>query len=408
VTRAHTTFVPNSRSARRFRVVLVALALAVSCAGCGLFGGDEGQQVEVVAGGGSADSGKATDTRIPGRVVDMAAAGDTVRLLVDGPGGTELWTVKDGSATKVSLDVDRDDVGQLALDPSGVPHLAVGGQVVTIGDDGTLTAVVGTGRVGRGSDPVPDGTLAADADIFRIEGLSFGRDGTLYYSEALAVPVSVNVVRAVRDGKITTVAGRRPEPGKLSDPANVALLESSRNPKPGTPATQVLLQGSDPVYLTSAPNDTLYAYAGGQVFAVRPDTTIGLAIGGRAPTSFRVAEKPFADRGEAVNAELRTSEPRLAVDTDGALYAVSTARLDALPEAFKWRGEYSGSQRHLAEAAQRVPSLNVVWRVTTEGQLQTASYGGSALATSGEWLYLAEAVQNDSEDETLVVRIHVP
>jgi hypothetical protein len=374
------------------RHLLAALALLLAVAGCHRGGGrSTGQPVQVVAGGGDATTGPAADARIDGGVVDLAVDdGGTVRVLTDAPGGLSLWTAPaGGELTRVAVrGVHARGVSQLAVGPGGAVYLAAAGSVWRLGQDGAATRVVGLHGAGG---PAPDGTPAAQARTFAITGVALAGDGTLYYAEVVADPVSQILVRTVRDGRVRTVLGRIPARTASESDVNAAAARSA-DPPPGTRATDLVLGGVQ-ARLAAGAGGTLYLGRDSGVLALRADGTAAAVIAGRAPQAVRPPTAPFEPVGDAAAAlpHLVLFDGRVSLGADpasGDLYLVTQVEGDphGPAAAFRWRGSFPDAQQRLV-ARQRA---NVaVWRVDGQGRLAVAASGADAVAARGGWLYLA-------------------
>src|SRR4051812_24733329 len=123
----------------------VALGV-VALAACS--GGEvaDGQQVEIVAGGGgSADAARAVDAKILGTLWDLDAGGDGVLgLLTADDDRVTIWRVRgDGALKKVELGGEVKTAEQVAAAKDGTTYVSSDVNLWKVGDDGAVTRVVG-------------------------------------------------------------------------------------------------------------------------------------------------------------------------------------------------------------------------------------------------------------------------
>lgn len=399
---------PPSTGTRRRRSALAALLL-VGClglGGCTLFGPD-GQEVDLVAGGGgqTAAGGSAADAKLEATgLVDMAAAADgTVRVLATTAAGPVLWTVSpDGALRRTPLAGLEGSPTQMAVDAGGAV-LVVTGQpgVWRVDERGTASQVVGDGRRGWS----PDGTPAGAAALGLVGAVAAGRGGELYFAEQTSDPGSATVVRVVQpDGTLRTVAGTRRVPADGRE--RQRAIAAGFKPAAGTPATDVLLFDATQRALAVAGDGTLYLTTRGGVLAVR-DGKVSPVLAPEPPGGDTVAAKPFEREAQAADVGVDLAGPQrpdLAVDPDGNLYLAQQALEDEVPEAFRWTGDLGDAEataRSLVEGTVRYR----VRRVTPGGEVSTAAWGAGEVAAAGDRLYLAARAD---DGRALVVSLRPP
>jgi hypothetical protein len=378
---------------RRPRTPVRGALLLVACltlAGCGLLGSD-GQEVELVAGGGdqTGPTGAAADARLEaGGLVDMAAAADgTVRVLAETATGPVLWTVSpEGQLRRTPVAGLEGSPTQMAVDPGGTVHLVTGQPGVwRVDPRGTATQVVGDGRLGW----APDGTPAGGAALGLVGAVAAGPRDELYFTEQTSDPGTATVVRVVQpDGTLRTVAGTRRVPA--DERARERAIAAGFKPEPGTPAAEVLLFDTTQRALAVAGDGTLYVTTRGGVLAVR-DGAVSPVLAPRAPDRDMVASEPFQREAQAGEVSLDLAGPQrpdLAVDPGGSLYLAQQELEDDVPEGFRWTGELGGAEalaRSLFDGTVRYR----VRRVTPGGEVSTAAWAAGEVAAPGDRLYLA-------------------
>lgn len=136
-------------------------------------------------------------------------------LLVAEPGVGLIRKVESGGriTTLVAMAANH-----LAPGPEGSVLAASSSQIVRINTAGEISAVAGSGR----SEHTGDGGPATAAGIRSIGGLTYARDGSIYFSD----PVTHVVRRVSSNGTITTIAGIPNSSGASGDdgPADQARL----------------------------------------------------------------------------------------------------------------------------------------------------------------------------------------
>jgi hypothetical protein len=397
---------PSTGTRRRSALAALLLVGCLGLGGCTLFGPD-GQEVDLVAGGGgqTAAGGSAADAKLEATgLVDMAAAADgTVRVLATTAAGPVLWTVSpDGALRRTPLAGLEGSPTQMAVDAGGAV-LVVTGQpgVWRVDERGTASQVVGDGRRGWS----PDGTPAGAAALGLVGAVAAGRGGELYFAEQTSDPGSATVVRVVQpDGTLRTVAGTRRVPADGRE--RQRAIAAGFKPAAGTPATDVLLFDATQRALAVAGDGTLYLTTRGGVLAVR-DGAASPVLAPHAPDRDTVAAEPFQREAMAAEVGLDLAGPQrpdLAVDPDGNLYLAQQALEDQVPEGFRWTGELGDAEalaRSLVDGTVRYR----VRRVTPAGEVATAAWGAGEVAAAGGRVYLA-ALAGDGR--ALVVSLRPP
>lgn len=127
-------------------------------------------------------------------VLGTNATANTVTTVVGGGGADGIPAV----------DSFLNSPGQIAFDPMGNLYVAdyYNNRIRKISPSGVISTFAGTGRLPQGAI-VPNGVLAADANIAGPFGLAVGPDGSIYFSETL----SHRIRRVSPSGVISTIAG---------------------------------------------------------------------------------------------------------------------------------------------------------------------------------------------------------
>ncbi|WP_238440964.1 effector-associated domain EAD1-containing protein [Frankia sp. AgW1.1] len=248
-----------------------------------------------LTGGGPAATGTPAGVAVGSDGVYLTDNDNNRVRKVDGAGevsafagtGGSSFAGDDGPATAAQLGYPNG----VAVTHDGIVYLIdnTNSRVRKIDKAGEITTVAGNGGHGFSGDR----KAAILAELGDPDGLAVTRDGTLYISDRLN-----NVVREVKDGIITTVAGTASRKGGFSGD--------------NLPATQARL--NNPAGLAIGPDSALYiADPGNQrVRKVDPSGNISTVAGGDA--------RGFGgDGGRAVDAKL--SDPLgVAVSSNGTLY----------------------------------------------------------------------------------------
>jgi hypothetical protein len=405
------TILPRTRPLHRGRPrtparAALLLSACLALAGCGLLGSG-GQEVGLVAGGGgqTAPAGRAADARLEANaLVDMAAAADgTVRVLADTDGGPELWTVSpQGELARTRVRGLDGSPTQMAVDGRGMVDVATGGRGVwQAGPDGAAMRVVGDGRLGWSAD----GTPAGRAALGLVDAVAVGPRGELYFTEQTSDPGAATLVRMVRpDGTLHTVAGTRRLPADERE--RQRAVAGGFKPRPGTPATEVLLFDSTRRALAVGGDGTVYVTTRGGILAVR-DGTVTPVLAPQATGGDAVADEPFEREARATGLGLDLAGPQrpdLAVDPAGTLYLAYQELEDGVPEGFRWTGEL-GAAEALARSLFDGTVRYRVRRIIPGGEVSTAAWAAGEVAAAGDRLYLA-ALAGDGR--ALVVSVRPP
>lgn len=411
---------------------LAAVAILLATAGC-TPGDAAAQTVELVAGGGEADSGPAADAFIDGRLVDMIVdRAGTPRVLTENGGVATLWTARAGQLSHVTVpDVKAEYVSQLTAAPDGTLYVALWngeGGVWQINPDGRATRRLGIDRDTYRGDrrPAADGTAVAGAYLQYLHGVAVGPDNRMYFAEERAKPTTHQLIRTVEGGRFKTVLGRDLT-GLTARQWRSARTREGGFPA-GTPGTGIAIEGglNDPIAVGA--DGTVYAGPGRRsVVAVRADGSAHELIGNIAANGADEAddaEEPFAGRGPAARASVwlrgtrdgRRGESNASLVTDdrGNVYVTSVRTGgDELPEEFDWTGDAEGRRRDLLVRSREQRSLRTetseVLQIRPDGSLATAAGHADAAAVQGDWLYLARSfTDEENTDRVLVVRTAIP
>jgi hypothetical protein len=385
----------------------------------GLLGGEPGQRVEVVAGAGTGAGRTAADTAVPGRIVGMTPGPDGgVRMLTAQGRDYTLWTVRDGRMTRVPVPGLKEiAVAQVAPGPGATMYAALRqgpGSVVRIEPDGGVTRMLGPDRATYQGPavPVPDGTPVDGAYIGVLEGVAVAADGRIHFAESRLGESAYQVVRTVRDGRLTTVLGR--------DMRGDWRAASVRGGFPdGVRATDLTIDSGHVTPMTINPDGILYAAVGARgVVRVGPDGAVHPVIGALTRTTADAGrpETPWKDRGAAAGVPVSLSGEvegaNLVAGRNGDVYLTNQRGVeDRLPESFAWDG-LTGDRRAVAEQARKdrwTQTETEVLRVTPDGRVATVAGQADLVAVQGDWLYLAQTFHDEDDTErVLVVRTPIP
>jgi RHS repeat-associated protein len=261
----------------------------------------------------------------PAGTIDTIAGSGPFNKPVCGPGSGYVFGTfagDGGAATSARMDSPQD----VAFGPDGLIYIADSGneRIRRINGDGTMTTVAGGGsRNGSAADGGP----ATEASLLTTRGVTFGPDGSMYFTEEAGFGCSCGRVRRVgTDGRISTIAnsgtGMRWPWGIDTTPAGdvvVADLSASKVFKidpagkvttvagggsgsgEGQPATSVSLSG--PRGVSVGRDGSIYvAEQGNRVRRVSPDGKLFTVAGtGRY-------DGPLGDEGLATQASLNSPQ----------------------------------------------------------------------------------------------------
>ncbi len=168
-------------------------------------------------------------------------------------------------------------------------------RVITLGDDGIIHVVAGSGEVGVVGNE-GDGGPALDAMFIQLDGIVVAPDDSIYVSDSKA-----NRVRLIRDGVVTTVAGN-----------GVAAYSGD-----GGPATAAGLSWPTALELDDAGNLYIADTFNGAIRRVTPEGIIS-TVAGDGTLGAR------GDGGPATAAQL--DQPNgIAIADDGSIYIADRA-----------------------------------------------------------------------------------
>ncbi len=362
-------------------VVLTALLLA-ACSG----GEPDGQRVEILGG----------DTRIDGVLRDLDVGPDgVVRLATTGGDRASIWSLRPGGApARTGLDPEVKTVAQIAAAKDGTVYVSAGNALWKAGGG----RVVGNGEAGFTADGA-----AATGPAGEISGVAVDPEGRVVYTEGLArgEGLSSLVRRVEPDGTVTTLAGG-------------GTARRAGDPPPGTKARDLALTGGHYTVLDTGDDGTIYVNGKESVLAIAPDGTARAIVAGRDPDAVKVADRPFAAEGKAVDARTPLYGPAVPPNLSAAAGRVAlTSWVAGKPPtaAWRWSGEYTKEQASIVRDAfdPAAGSSSTTWPrvrlVDSDGTITTAAWSARAAAIDDRWLYLAIG---DAADGLLVGRVRLP
>ncbi|MEM7339450.1 MAG: hypothetical protein AAF467_12435 [Actinomycetota bacterium] len=299
--------------------------------------------------------------------VRAIAADGTITTVAGGRGGG--LTTSGSPATATPVQGPR----ALAFDPDG--RLVIGGayQVVRLEADGTLTVLMGDGRLATTGDGGP----ATAATVNRVIDVAVGDDGRVFVLDETSARV-----RAIgTDGIVTTVAGTAPGPATGDGGAAVeAVLDT-------------------PTGIDVGADGTLVIVGGARLRVVGPDGIISTMVGSGQATAALPGPVDGSRPLAAVDAVLRDDGSVLATETgQGRVVSIDTARhlsilggsTQRVTEVTAGRANqaYLGALASLdvtAEGAVLTTSTNTgrVWSITPQGQAAIMVGGGTEPVANG-------------------------
>lgn len=396
------------------RTVTLALAAALLLSGCTDDSKETppGQAVEIIAGGGTnPNATKALDAQLTGKVDDFGVGRDgVIRVLTTDAGRVSILLIHpDGRFQRISLDSKLAGATQLAVADNGtmyVSHSGIGtGAVSRVESDGRLIPVLGNGHGGF----TPDGGPALGPSGYTA-GIAVDRQGRLVYGEGLNVkdPTthSNSLLRRIEaNGTVATIGG---DPATILDDRKYqrAILRSVA-PPPGTKSVGWPLAGTGQLQ-SLAVNDggTVFAESRRGVLAFASDGTVTAAARQRDPEAAPVSDHPFADEGDAADAEPRFEGEYPGI-TEGSGYLSMVVRHSGdRPAAFRWGGEHTPDQQAIIDkAGEQVDQVDILRLVKPDGRLTTAAWWVEGGAVSDGWVYVLVGTRNGP---FLVGKIQLP
>jgi len=216
--------------------------------------------------------------------------------------GTPGFSGDNGPATSASLGEPH----SVAVGPDGSIYIASDNRIRRVGTDGIITTVVGNGDWGYSGDGGP----ATSASLYYPDGVAFGPDGCIYFSDMN----NQRIRRVGADGIITTVAGNG-TPGFSGD---------------GGPATSASLYV--PRGIAFGPDGSIYIadYASYRIRRVGPEGII-TTVAGNYLSGFS------GDGGPATSASLSVPYG-VAVGPDGSIYIADQYNHRVRRLASSWPG----------------------------------------------------------------------
>ncbi|TDC30519.1 hypothetical protein [Kribbella albertanoniae] len=378
---------------------------------------DDGQQVQIIAGGGTnPDATKALDLALTGNTSDLEIGRDgTVRLLVNDEDRVSIWAfAPDGAAHRILVDPKITDASQLAVAQDGtmyVSHSGKGvGMVSKISPTGQATRIVGNGHAGATAD---GGTALGPADD--IGGITVDADGNLVYGEVRdfrAQNQAMGLLRRVMSGKVETIAGQAVP--YRSEEAFGQAIPGSVSPPNGTKSLDWPLPGDFQLNsLASGDDGTIYAQAEGGVLAFSSDGTVRGVARRRDPGAANPGEKPFARDGDAADAHpLFTAGTGISFDRGYIAMPITVNPPEnrrQIPAAFHWKGQYTADQSAIVESALQIndgqDTQKMVRLVQPDGSLTTAGWPVQNAAVGAGNIYLLVTARNG---RSLIGRLSLP
>jgi hypothetical protein len=357
-----------------------------------------GQDVDIVAGGGSAGD-------IDGFVSDLDVRDGRFALVGESEETPTLWTGGDEDLEALPLD------GQTF--PTGVAVGSTG--VVYVLDDAGIWRVEG-GQAGlevADDDAVAAGVVDQPGDI---EAIAVDDEDRLLWTaqvvdERAGSERLLHVVRRLEGGQVTDVAGTTSTPAGLSDEDIFAAQE---NPPAGSQAIGFPLMSPTAAYDLAADATGVYLLGAGYVLQVSPDGELSRVLGAEGRD---VPGAPFDDSTPALEQGFVVSERGLSVG-DGTIAVLDESLRDEVDAdgGFDWTGDFSDSEQALVDRVMSPQDdgdppyeFGGVAVVAKDGEATTALAHVGAVAVDDGFVYgVGQAGRGEQPGAEAALLVRVP
>jgi hypothetical protein len=389
------------------RALLCAVLLMGTTAGCNQ--SSDGQQVELVAGGGKDDSesGAAASLRLPASITALTTAPDGTVWLAGREGDeTQLVSVApDGRAHRTRLPVPSPILTSLAVRADGTVFAASGAKAIWRIAGDRLTVAYGKGDTGDpGQDLalfppfIADGKPVTSGNLGRIKSVGLDSSGQLLFAESID-ELCYRVRRIDARETVSTLAGRPcPDTPQLAD---------GRFPVAGSPARDLPLAASSG-YFSVGPANSLYLLTGPSVVRVDTVGKASLVLGSNdqnaGPVPNPTSTGPFDSWTSAPSTKFEATDTdnamSIAASAAGPLATVGSLDSKDAPSTFNWRAE-AGDTTVDVDVPEEAKSGIAVLR---DGKVATAGLIGDKVTFRGDKLIAATS----RDDGGIVVAIPLP
>jgi hypothetical protein len=389
------------------RALLCAVLLLGTVAACNQ--SSDGQQVDLVAGGGKgdSDSGPAASLRLPAKITALTTAPDgTVWLAGRQDDESQLLSVTpDGQAHRTRLPVPSPILTSLAVRADGTVFAASGAKAIWRVAGDRLAVAYGkrtTGDLGQDLALFPpfvsDGKPVTSGNLGRVRSVGIDSSGRLLFAESID-ELCYRVRRIEAAGTVSTLAGRPcPDTPDLAD---------GRFPAAGTLAKDLPLAASSAAF-TVGPANRLYVMTGPSVVEVDSAGKATVVLGSNGQNAGQVPDpagaSPFDKWTPAASAEFQAADAdnamSIAASAAGPLATVGGLDRSDVPGTFKWRAEAGDTHLDVNVPDQAKSGIAVL----RDGKVATASLIGGKVGFRGGLLLVAAS----RDDGGVLVGIPLP